>query len=194
MHLFGSKEINKQKQILVCGIGTGFNIALRIPTAHGVVVPPAEAGHTRLPVRNETEQKIVDHLVQKNRFAEVEDVISGRGIAIVKEVLYPKSALSARDIIQSGRTQPEAGHVIDVLCGFAGSYLGDLALTTLPTGGIFLIGGLARALRPFVNDSNFGLAFCDKGRFSEMNKSFGVHLVVDDFAALKGCSAYLMQA
>ena len=194
VHLFGSKEINKQKPILVCGIGTGFNIALRIPTAHGVIVPPAEAGHTRLPVRNETEQKIVNHLVQKNGFAEVEEVISGRGIALVNEVLYPKSALSARDIIQSGQTHPEAGHVIDVLCGFTGSYLGDLALTTLPYGGIFLIGGLARALRSFINKNNFGLAFCDKGRFSEMNNSFGVHLIVDDFAALKGCLAYLMQA
>lgn len=194
VHLLGAKEINKMKRMLVCGIGTGFNIALSIPTANGVVVPPAEAGHTRLPVRNETEQKIVDHLLQKNGFAEVEEVISGRGIALVNDVLYPTSALSSRDIIQSGQTDPEAGHVIDVFCGFAGSYLGDLALTTLPDGGIFLIGGLARALRPFVNENNFGLAFCDKGRFSEMNKSFGVHLVVDDFAALKGCSAYLVQA
>ena len=190
----GPKEINKKKRMLVCGIGTGFNIALSIPTANGIVVPPAEAGHTRLPVRNKTEQKIVNHLLQKDGFAEVEEVISGRGIVLVNEVLYPTSARSSRDIIQSGQTDSEAGHVIDVFCGFAGSYIGDLALTTLPTGGIFLIGGLARALRPFVNDNNFGLAFCDKGRFSEMNKSFGVHLVVDDFAALKGCSTYLMQA
>ena len=194
VHLFGTKEINRKKRMLVCGIGTGFNIALSIPTANGVVVPPAEAGHTRLPVRNETEQKIADHLLQKNGFSEVEEVISGRGIALVNEVLYPTSARTSRDIIQSGQTDSEAGHVIDVFCGFAGSYIGDLALTTLPAGGIFLIGGLARALRPFVNENNFGLAFCDKGRFSEMNKSFGVHLVVDDFAALKGCSAYLMQA
>ena len=193
VHLYGARDIDKTKRMLVCGIGTGFNIALSIPTANGVVVSPAEAGHTRLPVRNATEQKIVDHLLHKNGFAEVEEVISGRGMALVSNVLYPASARSSRDIIQLGQTDREANHVIDVFCGFVGSYFGDLALTTLPEGGIFLIGGLARALCPFVDENNFGVAFCDKGRFSEMNKSFGVYLVMDDFAALKGCSAYLMQ-
>ena len=193
VHLYGTREIDRTKRMLVCGIGTGFNIALSIPTVNGVVVPPAEAGHTRLPVRNSTEQKIVNYLLQKNGFAEVEGVISGRGMALVNEVLYPASKRSSREIIRSGQTNCETRHVIDVFCGFAGSYFGDLALTTLPEGGIFLIGGLARALRPFVDENNFGVAFCDKGRFSEMNRSFGVHLIVDDFAALKGCSAYLRQ-
>jgi len=192
-HVYGTPHVDKTKRMLVCGVGTGFNIALSIPTPHGVIVPPAEAGHTRLPVRNATEQKVVDYLTKKNGFAEVEEVISGRGMALVNHVLYPNSPRTSQDVIQSAPENAEARHVVDVFCGFAGSYFGDLALTTLPEGGIFLIGGLARALEPFMSETNFGAAFCDKGRFSEMNKSFGVNLVVDDFAALRGCANYLTQ-
>ena len=144
-------------------------------------------------MRNATEQKVVDYLIKKNGFAEVEEVISGRGMALVNHVLYPNSPRTSQDVIQSAPENAEARHVVDVFCGFAGSYFGDLALTTLPEGGIFLIGGLARALEPFMSETNFGAAFCDKGRFSEMNKSFGVNLVVDDFAALRGCANYLTQ-
>lgn len=70
---------------------------------------------------------------------------------------------------------------------------GDLALQTLPFGGIFLIGGVARAVSPWFEDYGFAEAFRDKGRFSTFMEDFAVHLVTDDYAALIGCAGHLSE-
>jgi glucokinase len=68
---------------------------------------------------------------------------------------------------------------------------GDLALTTLPFGGVWLVGGLARAFAPYLQDFGFVEAFRDKGRFSGFMEQFGLGVVEDDNAALTGCASHL---
>ena len=75
-----------------------------------------------------------------------------------------------------------------------GSILGDLVLTSLPYGGVFLVGGVSRAIAPFIKEKTFEKAFCDKGQFSDFNKKFTINLILDDFAALKGCAKFLKSA
>ena len=81
--------------------------------------------------------------------------------------------------------------MVDVFASFMGSVLGDLALITLPFGGIYIIGGVARAVYPFLDAQNFISGFCDKGRFSDFNSEFSVQIIDDDFAALNGCVSFL---
>jgi len=73
----------------------------------------------------------------------------------------------------------------------AGEVCGDLALTLLPFGGLFLIGGMARAMAPYMGAGGFAAAFRDKGRFSGFMGQFAVTLVTDDDAALIGCARHL---
>ncbi|MAI58987.1 MAG: glucokinase [Rhodobacteraceae bacterium] len=190
-HVYGAKNIDLSKRMLVCGIGTGFNIALVLPTNTRFIVPPSEAGHARLTAGNSIEQKIVDYLINTRGFAEIEEVLSGRGMALINSVLFPKNSRNSEEIIAQATKDPEAKQVIDIFTTIMGSYLGDLTLTTLPEGGIFLIGGVSRAISKFLKEDTFGFGFCDKGRFSDFNKNFGIHLIIDDYAALKGCANYL---
>ena len=44
-----------------------------------------------------------------------------------------------------------------------------------------------------LNSEDFTKAFCNKGRFSKFNSRFSIYLVLDDFAALKGCNNFMMQ-
>ena len=71
---------------------------------------------------------------------------------------------------------------------------GDLVLATLPYGGVFLIGGVVRAMQPFLERFGFADAFCDKGRFSEFMTQFPVSVIEDDYAALTGCAVHLAAA
>jgi glucokinase len=192
-HLFGPQSVRKDERMLVCGIGTGFNIAQFIPISDGAVVPPAEAGHGRVPVRTERERWIVDQITADQGFASVEHILSGKGLALLNSYICPDVSRTSQEVIKDAKNDPHARKVVDCMIGFAGSIFGDMALTILPFGGIYLIGGVSRAIAPFMNSENFGAAFCDKGRFSEFNQQFGVRLVVDDFAALKGCANYLAQ-
>jgi glucokinase len=72
-----------------------------------------------------------------------------------------------------------------------GVIAGDLALSHLPFGGIYLVGGVTRALHALAHEFGFAEAFRDKGRFSGFMEQFGVQVVTDDYAALTGCASHL---
>ena len=71
-----------------------------------------------------------------------------------------------------------------------GQVLSDLALIHLPFGGIYLIGGLARAMAPFFDAGGLPESFHHKGRFSDFLRAFSLHIVEDDYSALTGCARY----
>jgi glucokinase len=62
----------------------------------------------------------------------------------------------------------------------------------LPFGGIFLVGGVSRAFAPYLERFGFGEAFRDKGRFAGFMSNFSVSVVEDDYAALTGSAAHLV--
>ena len=70
---------------------------------------------------------------------------------------------------------------------------GNLALIHLPFGGIFLVGGVARAFAPYLGRLGFETAFRDKGRFAGFMGNFPVTAVTDDFAALTGCASHMAE-
>ncbi len=82
----------------------------------------------------------------------------------------------------------EAGRVFVRMLG---TVAGNLALIHLPFGGIYLIGGVARAFTPHLADFGFAEAFRDKGRFAGFMQNFRVSVIEDDYAALTGCAVYL---
>jgi glucokinase len=181
---------------LVVNLGTGFNIAVVYDTPAGRLVPPAEAGHVCLPVRSERDLRLARSVGATHGFASVEEVLSGRGIVQLYDWLGEEEgdatpATSAEIIAALAR----GGDSRAIRAGrefvrILGTVAGDLALTTLPMGGIWLVGGLARAFAPYLLPFGFAAAFRDKGRFSGFMERFGVGVVEDDNAALTGCAAH----
>lgn len=176
---------------LVIGIGTGFNAAPSYDLGHSIFVPPAEAGHIRLPVSNQEEAEIAQFVSGKNGFASVEHILSGRGLERLDQFYHRASTRKASDILMAAQAQDtDALRVVAQFARFAGSVAGDLALTVLPFGGIYFIGGVARAMLPYMTADTFGAAFSDKDRFATFNEQFSVQVIEDDFAALRGCAGY----
>ncbi len=181
---------------LVMGLGTGVNAAPVYASGAGHVVPAAEAGHIHLPLRGALDYRLADWLVQQRGFASVEDVLAGAGL----ERLYAFHALEAHTghCLDAGAIMA-AMNEGDALARTVGRHyvrllaqvMADLALITLPMGGIYLIGGVARAFAPWLERFGFEDAFTDMGRFSELVARVPVAIVEDDYAALTGCAAYL---
>lgn len=191
---------------LVVGMGTGFNAAPVHALARGdaspgagqaagLVVPASECGHAELPVRDADGLAFAQWLAGRTGFATVEELLSGRGIAAAD--LYagratnpdarPRSAPEAMDALAAGdpRAEAMARRIVTML----GRVCGDLALTHLPEGGVYLCGGVARAFLPWLEPFGFGAALADKGRFSEWLAELPVRAITDDYAALTGCAA-----
>lgn len=183
---------------LVIGVGTGFNAAPVFDTEGGRLVTPSESGHVNLPVRDAADMRLCDWVSTAHGFPAVEDVLSGRGVERVYAWLGHEEGepgeASAADIIaavaEGGDTR--AVRTVRVVARMLGAVAGNLALIQLPFGGVWLVGGVARAMGPHLAESGFVEAFRDKGRFSDFMGNFGVGIVEDDYAALTGSAAHLV--
>lgn len=184
---------------LVIGVGTGMNAAAVYRLGGRTLVPPAEAGHVSLPAQDATELRLLDSIARKHGTPGLEDVLSGRGFERIYAWLCAEDGetelLDAGAIMDAvnagGHTRAEEAARIFVR--MLGRAAGNLALVHLPFGGIYLCGGVARHFAPHFDRLGFADAFYDKGRFSEFMHQFPVHLVDDDFAALTGSAAHLIE-
>ncbi|SLN13523.1 glucokinase [Roseisalinus antarcticus] len=192
-------EADPHETRLVIGIGTGFNAAPVFETEYGRLVAPSESGHANLPIRTEAELRLCQYVSTAHGFPAVEDVLSGRGLERVyaflgREANDPREAKAAdiMDACAQG-TDDRAVEAAHVFTRILGTVCGNLALVQLPFGGVFLVGGVARAFAPYLDAYGFDDAFRDKGRFAGFMANFAVHVVEDDFAALTGSAAHLVE-
>ena len=182
---------------LVINVGTGFNVAPVYEGSFGRLVAAAEAGHVTFPVRTEADLRLSRFLAREHGFATVEDALSGRGLGhlyawLGEEAGTPREAGSAEIMAALGDgSDPRAEETARLFARLLGAVSGDLALTMLPYGGVYLVGGLARALAPHLTRFGFTEAFRDKGRFSDFMEDFAVSVIEDDYAALSGLAHHL---
>ena len=176
---------------LVCGMGTGFNVAIAYKTAFGTFVPASEYGHARITVANEEQNSIIKHLEKNSPFVSYEHILAGLGLTRLDQILNQKNNRSPADILAAAEAGDlQAKEVGNQLAGFAGQAFGDFALMNMALGGVYLIGGVARAMMPYLKKDNFKKNFYQRGQFSEIMKKISVQVILDDFAALKGCANY----
>lgn len=186
--------------MLVVGLGTGMNAAPVHLSPWGRIVAASECGHVSMPVQTGEDFQLAEFLAHQmpgsHGFAGVEEAIAGRGLAHLYE--FVSSRAGARTEIEPAevmaalaRGEDLARRAAQLYIHIMGQNLGNLALTHLPFGGIYLIGGVARAMAPYFEELGFARAFRDKGRFAEFMDSFRVTLIEDDYAALSGCAHYL---
>ncbi|MDT0683864.1 glucokinase [Roseicyclus sp. F158] len=195
--IIGAHETSGEAAQLVVGVGTGFNAAPVWNTDTGRYVPPSECGHASLPARRDDDRRLAAFVEHNHGFASIEDVLSGRGLERIHAWLCSErqtgDGASAAKVMQAAETggDPCAQDAVATFVRLLGNVTGDLALTHLPFGGIYLIGGVARAMVPHMHTNGFVEAFRDKGRFSTFMERFGVTVVEDDYAALIGSIVHL---
>lgn len=182
---------------IILGAGTGFNSAAC--TASGEVVY-SETGHTTLAVETDIDRHLQKEFSDRFGRCSQERVLSGIGLIAVYRAVCAREGQDAQfscsfDIVQSGMAgdDPCAVRACKEFTRILGRTAGDLALTFMAYGGVFLNGGVTRALAPLLTayDGPFAVAFRNKGRMAEQMKQFPIYLIQDDHAALFGCIDWL---
>ena len=181
---------------LVVNVGTGFNAAPVWDAERGRLVTPSECGHANLPIRTEAELRLCRFVETAHGFPAVEDVLSGRGLERVfawlgHEEGDPREATAAEIMAGLASGDGRAREAARVFVKILGTVCGNLSLIHLPFGGVFLVGGVARAFRDHLAAFGFAEAFHDKGRFAGFMRNFAVHMIEDDLAALTGLASHL---
>ena len=188
--------------MLVVGLGTGVNAAPVHNTPWGRIVPPSECGHVNMPVRNAEDLALAQFIEARLAaageipHAGVEEVLAGRGLVNLYAFAAhaagkPDELTSAQVLSALDAGDPVAAHAAALYVRILARTLGDLALIHLPYDGIYLIGGMSRAMTPHFATYGLQAAFREERRVDLLMKDFSVTVVEDDFAALTGCAAYL---
>jgi glucokinase len=79
---------------------------------------------------------------------------------------------------------------LNVFVSVLGAQAGNLALTVMATGGVFLGGGIPPRILPFLERGCFMEAFERKGRFSELLGRVPVYVILNPKVALVGAARY----
>lgn len=186
---------------MVLGAGTGFNAAACYPARFGAVphVAAAECGHTTLALEGEAEFSLQRKLAAGRGRASIERALSGNGLCEIHEWVCERSGRgtegrSAAEIaaLAVSGADPDCVAAAEQFVRLLGRVAGDLALTFLPAGGIYIAGGVCRALAPLmVSTGTLHEAFRAKGRMTPLMDTFSASLLLDDLAALGGCVEWL---
>lgn len=185
--------------LLVLGAGTGLGVALGVPTATGLLALPTEGGHGTFAPRNEREWRLSQWLRKAlgvERLS-IERVVSGTGLGAVARWLlaerHPEGPLPAWASAGAAEGEDWPGAVAaaaafgDPLAlearalwlGAYGSVTGDLALTSLCQGGIWLAGGTAAKQLEGLRSPAFLDAYLAKGRLRPALEAIPIQAITD---------------
>lgn len=186
--------------ILAAGTGLGEGVLHAIDGQ--LVAMASEGGHADFSARNEREIDILRDLIQQFGHAQVEEVLSGRGLVNLHRVTHagPCPALADAPAGQEAaaithaaleRRCPWCVEALGLFVDAYGAEAGNLALRALATGGVFVGGGIAPKILPALTDGRFIRAFVDKvPPFSELLATIPVKVILNEEAALLGAAIH----
>ncbi len=197
-----SPPANDRGPQLVIGAGTGLGACLVMPDGDDVTSYPSEGGHMSFAPRDRQQRELLDFMQTGKERVSCERLISGSGlVAIYRFLLNQKQqqedALLAADdpaaaigehAVSGGH--PLAAEAVTLFARLYGAFAGDMALACLPTGGVFIAGGIAPKLLPYLQQGAFMEAFLDKGRMEQLMQRFPVHVITNPHCGLLGAARY----
>jgi glucokinase len=167
----------------------------------------SEGGHVEYAPRNDIEiqmfQYLSDKFVSKNRIS-VERVVSGKGLANVYEYLsqaYPTRIVQSihdaflvagdeqgRVVAQSTTHCTLCQQAMSIMISAYGCETGSVAIKFIPTGGLFVTGGLTPKNIHFIEGlhSDFMISYLNKGRVSPILQHIPLFAVMVEDLGVRG--------
>ena len=199
-----SARSRKGGNIGVVAPGTGLGTALLVFQGQRYVAVSSEGGHVDFAPTSEEEVFLWRYLHAQFGHVSVERVLSGQGLVNIYQWLKNsgryqepgwlrermETADPALAITESAfdKGVPLCKKALDHFVSLLGAVCGNLALTAMTTGGIYLGGGIPPKILPALKDDRFLKAFRNKGRFQRFLEKIPVRVILDSRAALLGAA------
>lgn len=147
---------------LVIGPGTGLGAAAHIPGPDGGIVLTMEAGQMDYAPNSVRERDVLAHMAPEGGYVPFEYVVSGPGLLSVYTALCAmhgeKAALASPEAVTAAAIaggDARATEAVELFCASLGSFTGNLAMTFMATGGVYLAGGFLSSIFPLLERSAF---------------------------------------
>ncbi len=191
--------------VAVIGAGTGLGEAMIVCVGGKKVVVPSEGGHRDFGARNELETDFLRWMTEKYDRVSNDRVVSGPGIADIYTFLSNTKTYPEPEALRTAiREAPDPAPVIqrfadedgDPLCeatldffvSIYGAEAGNLALTVVATGGVYVAGGIAPRLIGRLKRGDFLRSFVNKGRLSAVVRDIPVYVIMNPKVGLLGAA------
>ncbi|WP_309738922.1 glucokinase [Chamaesiphon sp. OTE_20_metabat_361] len=215
LHTLQTGQPRDRAPIAIIGAGTGLGQGFLIHNGTDYQVIATEGGHTDFAARSIQEFELYQYICRRKQIDRVsnERVLSGAGIITIYQFLRDTGDLSENtdiaNVVQRWESQPEtaadpagiisaqaiaktdplAQATMQMFGSIYGAESGNLALKTLPYGGLFIAGGIAAKNLPLITDGTFMAAFNHKGRISDLLTNIPVQIVLEPQVGLLGAAA-----
>ncbi|MFC7734608.1 glucokinase [Roseomonas sp. GCM10028921] len=182
---------------VVIGPGTGLGVAFLLGGGGAARVLASEAGHSSFSPQDETEERILHGLRREFGHVSVERLLSGPGLLRIANGLAeirgegPRFA-SPKEVTEraAGMGDPLCLEATRIFSAVLGAAAGDLALTVLAEGGVYVTGGLCRNLGPLLDREALVRGFTGKGRFAGYLGGIPITQVMRPHTGLLGAAIY----
>ena len=200
-HVLQEGEALRGGNIGLIAAGTGLGQAL-LHNIDGRFVPSAsEAGHADFAARTEREIALTRDLVRRYGRADVEHVVSGRGLVNIHRVAHHEPCTADVDLespdspsaISAAALERRCAGCVETLDMFVEAYgaeSGNLALRSVSTGGMFIGGGIAPKLLAVLTTGAFMRAFLAKPPLDRMLSAMPVKVILNAESGLLGAAVY----
>ncbi|MBM4200545.1 MAG: glucokinase [Gammaproteobacteria bacterium] len=191
--------------ITVIAPGTGLGMALLVPTEEGYRALPSEGGHMSFSPTTGDEVGLLVFLLDRFGHVSFERICSGSGLPNVYDYLASTGRYDEPNWLRDQfAAAPDRTPVIvsaalahrsalcdatlDLFVTVLGNAIGNVALLTLPTGGIYLGGGIPPRILERLRREDFLSSMVAKGRSRTLLERLPVHVILDAQAALHGAA------
>jgi glucokinase len=194
-----------QGPIALIGAGTGLGQGFLLWEGDHYRVRPSEGGHGDYAPRNKLQADLLQFLGQQFGRVSWERLLSGGGMVNLYRYLLASGAAPEQPTVHGemekedpaavitrhglARTDSLSDRALDLFCELLGAQAGNLALTVIATGGVYLAGGIAPRIAERLKSGPFLAAFRDKGRMAELLSRIPVHVIVNPNVGLLGAAA-----
>ena len=187
------------------GAGTGLGQGILAWQSDHYEVLASEGGHVEFAPRNALQIELLAHLMERFGHVSAERVCCGRGLVNIFEFLRDtekgKPGDELAQALQTGgdaaasismaamaETDLLAGQAMDIFVDIYGAQAGNLGLTCLATGGVYVAGGIAPKIIDRLTTGSFVHAFNDKGRMVKLTEKMPVKVVMNAQVGLLGAA------
>ncbi|WP_372708255.1 glucokinase [Brevundimonas sp.] len=194
--LGGPEEGEPHAAIAVLGPGTGFGVSALVRDIHGnEIAMPSEGGHACFAPGDAVEDEILRILRRRYDRVSIERLICGPGLLNMHRALAEIDGRESH-IDDPAQITAEAladnnspcGATLVRFCAILGAVAGDIALTTGARRGVYIAGGIAPRILPFLQASPFRERFERKGRYQDYMAAIPTHVILHKHAALLGAA------
>jgi glucokinase len=166
---------------------------------------PSEGGHTDFAPRNPRELELARTRIASHGRIALEDVVSGHGLLNLFSFTHRSRAcqaglevdgppnMSLPSAISSAAMKNRCvacAETLDLFVSALGAAAGNLALRSVATAGVYIGGGIAPHILPWLQSGRFLDAFRDKGPMRPLLERTPVSVILRSDAALLGAAAY----